>query len=329
MAIPYCLPDYLAVPLEAAAYFHAIGDAGLSGRDIAYAVSALWLAANTDCLQETGDGTMYRIPDNGLRHAMGLTRRESIDTDDDRHKRLARTTFKTPTKGDVRAPVSPLRHNLDDKRTWFIPRDLVDAWTVRDGEPVVYLPLMLLQQAKSRFSVEAYLHAMAAANGLVTNGCKIIKQQDDRCTIQADDGGFHRFMATGRKHDLHRVRTGIVAEIDKDLPAWADTAIEVFVRTSASERFPRGRFMSARIHVIHPPLAELEARAAGSATWVAPIRTSVPGWEAKPPRPRSSRAPARRPLPAPISDVVYIPEPEIYVPAPSTEKLNSDEDVAF
>lgn len=171
---------------------------------------------------------------------------------------------------------------------------------------------------------------MALAVGVVPPYAKLERRGDDRVTISVDHAGLESFLGVSETQTLHRTKDELPAEIDKDLPPWADTAIEVAVRMSSSPRFPRGRFMSAKIHVMHPPVAEMEARVAGSATWLAPVRTSVPGWEAKPPRPRSSRAPARRPLPAPISDVAYIPEPQVYVPpAPSTEKLNSDEDVPF
>lgn len=327
--IPACLPEYMPVPLQAAADFHVVGD-NLSGRDVAYSVAALWLAANTACRQTEGKD-FFRIPDNGLRHAMGLTRRESIDQDNARTARLKKTSIRAGGL-DLQAPHAQDRHNLDDKRTWYVPPTLQTAWTVKDGEAVVWLPRALLMKAKSRFSVEAYLHAMALATGHVPVGAKLEKRIDTRVTVRMDQKAMTRFLGAGIRHSLYRI-TEIVGELERDLPAWADTIVECTMRSSASPKFPKGRFMYATIHVIHRPIAEMEALGAGTETWVAPVRTSVPGWEMKPPRPRSSRPQYNRPRAADISHIAYIPEPERPI-SPRTkpgegEKVDSNADFEF
>ncbi|HEY8578195.1 MAG TPA: hypothetical protein VIL88_17855 [Devosia sp.] len=325
---PPCLPEYLAVPLPAAATFHVVGDY-LSARDVSFAVAALWLAANTSCRQESSPAHAFRIPDNGLRSALGQIRRDGIDAEDARQARLAKSTFRTTGHEVYPAPVAPLRHNLDDKRTWHIHDDLVETWRVEPGQPVVYLPLVLLQKAKSRFSVEAYLHAMSAALGTVPFMVSVTARAEDRVTLKLNEDALKRLVGAPDRMTLHRVRTEVLPELDKDLPAWGEVVIEPAIRTTATPKHPRGRFLGASVTVVHPPLAELAALAEPSTRWIAPVRTSVPGWEKKPPRPRHLRAAARRPLPAPIADVVYIPEPEPVPVRYDGPRINSDEDVAF
>lgn len=324
--IPFCLPEYLAIPTRVAAIFHSIGD-NLSARDLAYSIAAVWLAANTDCKNE--DGGMWRIPDNGLRHTMGLTRRESIDVDDGRMARLKAATFNWWA-----APYSPWRHNLDDKRSWIIQEDLVEWWKIIPGETVIYLPLVLLRKAKSRFSIETFMHAAAVVMGDdMPDDHEVVKRSEDRTVVSVTEYGLRVMFGAHKQHTIHRVRSELVAEVDKDLPAWSDFAVEPAVRMSSSPKFPKGRFMSAKITILHPPVAELEARATDSATWLAPVRTSVPGWEKKPPRPRSHRAPARRLPPAPIESVAVLPDPvppSVVRPRAGETTVNlSDEDVAF
>lgn len=158
------MPDAIVIPTSAAATLHFVGN-HLSARDIAFAVTVAWLAANRPdvAIPVPGSTDLYDIPDNGVRQAIGLGRRQSADKEAGRHERFAKSAFHVAGM-DWAMPIlasmhpdnaHPMRAKNLDMLTlrWKISPSLIKALRVVEGEPTVALPMRLIQRARSRYTL--------------------------------------------------------------------------------------------------------------------------------------------------------------------------------
>lgn len=124
-----------------------------TARDLSYALSAAYLARNTP----SDSGTLFHLPDNRLRGALGLIRRDNNEKEDGRFIRLAGSSVMFGDLEPCRLPTTmfqhrggvdhPVRHNLDDMIGWVIDPELIHRFTPTSPADVTPVPRALLAGA--------------------------------------------------------------------------------------------------------------------------------------------------------------------------------------
>lgn len=251
------LPDVITVPRATAAGL-TIDGRHISARDLSYALSVAWLAAGMKPEKDTADH--YRIPDNRLRGALGLSRRDTVEVEEARFRRLrdGRFVFDVPIpmptvmfRGDT-----PVRSNLDDELTWIVDPRLIDLFQVADGTPTVPLPLRLLIGARVRWSVDIFLKMMAQ-HALGNDGAGIVSWADDRIGLRLPVDEICRRFHLPDLQGSQILQRYLEPAVD-DLFEAAGITLEIEARRSATRRNPKGKIRDITIHMVFPAEGPLE-----------------------------------------------------------------------
>lgn len=189
--------DHIAIPLTVARSL--VVDGPHTARDIAYAMTAAYVAAGR---QEADDGKPVSIPGNGLRYALGRSRRDRADIENGRVYRMSDATVRVDGI-DGPAPLPSMRvHRFesgqplvlraglvehgDRQQQWHVDPALADAMRPGDGEPVVELPWTLVQGAKHKATLPIMLRLLA---WIVDADPKWIRKRENRWKDDQHDGG--------------------------------------------------------------------------------------------------------------------------------------------
>ena len=159
------LPLALTIPAATAATIRFVGT-NLSARDISFAITVAWLAANRPDIAIPVDDQagLYDISDNGLREALGLGRRDGADKEAQRFERLSLSAAWIDDQ-DIPLPTlysmglhmdRPMRaKNLDGySLRWMVSERLVEAFRMNDAAPMIRIPMHLIRAARNRYSVQ-------------------------------------------------------------------------------------------------------------------------------------------------------------------------------
>ena len=251
------LPDVIPLPRGFAAGL-TIEGSYISARDLSYALAVAYLASQVK--PEPGTRDHYRIPDNRLRGTLGLSRRDTVEVEEGRFRRLRDARFvldvpipmpTTMFRGDA-----PVRANLDDELTWIVDPRLIDLVTVTKGTPTVGLPLRLLVGARVRWSIELYLK-LVAQHALGNDGPGIVAWGDDRIALRlsVDEicARFHLPVTQGSQ----LIQRYLEPAVD-DLFDAAGVSLEVETRRSVTRRNPKGRIRDITVFMRFPAESPLE-----------------------------------------------------------------------
>jgi hypothetical protein len=156
-------PDRIQIPVVTAAGLNFEGD--LTARDQSILLLVGWYAA----LNGTDENGMIDVPDLEMRQALGGLKTRRSDRDDQYHARLGNAAIRTderlPDLADgVPAPVvtpGMRRVTVRGAHRWQVDEALVEGFRLREGEPVVEIPMNLLAQARCRFTLPLLLRALA------------------------------------------------------------------------------------------------------------------------------------------------------------------------
>ncbi len=162
------LPPEIELSATAVAGMHFDAADRFSARDLSFALSVIWLALHGQ--PEDDDGEVYRIPDNRLRAALGMTRRENLDKEASRFIRLRDSTVRLDDGPRLPLPTTifrmrsgssePVIHNLDDQISWVIHPGLLKAFRPSEGD-TVRIPTALLANATTRLGLELACRLLA------------------------------------------------------------------------------------------------------------------------------------------------------------------------
>lgn len=156
-------PDHIQIPVVTAAGLRFEGN--LTARDQSILLLVGWYAAMNG-VDEQG---LVDVPDLEMRHALGGLKTMKSDRSDGYYARLGNAAIRSderlPALADgVPAPtVTPgmRRVTINRHHRWQVDQALVDAFRLREGEPVVSVPMAILAGARSRFTLTLLLRALA------------------------------------------------------------------------------------------------------------------------------------------------------------------------
>lgn len=166
------LPDHLSVP--AAWARSVVFDDTVTARDLSYSIAVGWLSAQRDAAL---DGQDLLVADNGLRMALGMSRRDKAAVEENRVFRTSAATMtaaglQAPTpipsltwittdSGGVRVHRRGMRVQGDGQLQWRVPAPVSAAMRVGDGDNAVEMPWSLLQAARNKMAMVVMLRLLA------------------------------------------------------------------------------------------------------------------------------------------------------------------------
>ncbi|KQN75040.1 hypothetical protein [Devosia sp. Leaf64] len=277
------LPAEIELSARAVSEMNVEGADRFSARDLSYALCVIYLALHRQ--PEDEEGEIYRIPDNRLRAALGLSRRSGLETEAARYVRLRDSTVRIDDGRRMQLPTTlfrlqsgrsePVMHNLGDEVSWVIDSGLLDAFRPSAGDRV-RIPVSLLAGASTRGGLELSCRLLAL-HALGPTNPKTKAWDDEYCTISMPYAKAERALR------LPKVPPS--ALMDKFLkPAFQDAwnacglTIDVEMRRSGTVSKSIGRVRDIVIFVRRPapsPIAEklrnIEAERGG--TWQKPPRS--------------------------------------------------------
>lgn len=294
------LPDRLTLPLNFARAARFVGD--LSARDQSYALAVGWLAAQRN---PRDDDQPILVANNGLRHALGRSRRDNIDVEEQRLERLDAGEIETP-HGRIGLPNLRYRGGLpvdgDTQQTWHLDSRL--PFSMRVGiftEEVVELPTSLLQHARHKETLTVMLRLLAWIEG--HHDKKWLVEREDRFRVFriAPEDLVLELGLMGRtfpSHLIERILEPAASEISEH------TGYEMGVhaiRTAYRSRNGRtGKVKFVEIRVAIPELEKIRQ---------IPARQKGKTWQTKPIPRKSDRARKSHPCRFPRDEHVIACEP--------------------
>ena len=161
-------PPALDIPVTAAGST-AFGD-DLSARDQSILLLVVWYASK----HGIDDQGTVDVPDADLRIALGGLRAPDLDRREARFARLLQSRVTTDERipdidrdGVAAAILEPSirRELINGAHRWIVDEALVDAFTAREGEAMVHVPLTLLASSRCRYTLPFFLRLQAWRKG--------------------------------------------------------------------------------------------------------------------------------------------------------------------
>jgi hypothetical protein len=258
------LPPEIELSATAVAGMNIDGADRFSARDLSFALSVIYLALHGH--PEDDDGEVYRLPDNRLRAALGMTRRENLDKEAARFIRLRDSTVRVDDGPRLPLPTTlfrmrggssePVIHNMDDQVGWVVHPGLLEAFRPSESDRV-RIPTALLANASTRLGLEL--------------GCRLLAMHAlgpaSPRTIKWDSEFFTAVLPYADAVRVLRLPNVVPSVLnDKFLkPAFRDgwdaagIVVDVELRRSGSAARPVGRVRDVAIFMRRPaasPIAE-------------------------------------------------------------------------
>lgn len=315
------LPDAIPLPAATAAGF-AITTGEPTARDLAFAIAVLHLAS----VHATDRGRID-ILDNRLRGAIGQYSRLTVEREDDKYARLGSTIVAVPG-GEAALPTMYMHEagrtqTLDGGVRWTVDPVLQEAFTPLPGETVVHLPMYLLRNARSRYSVLLAMRMLAWWAGVVDLGFEHTRR-DGYLMLRMPIEELRRAMGVGSVSPSN-LMGDVLAPATAEVSRYCDHEIEIEpVRTRYRDgKVGKLAYFEVRIAVLAPdrPMSDFlqrveQLREARRVEWELKAQAEADrlvGLERGTTKPRTWRRPSRtrlkpaRPAPAEVSNVVPMP----------------------
>jgi hypothetical protein len=245
------LPDHLFIADTVAASL--VFDPALTARDRAIMLAVSWYAGQ----HPPADGEEeVMVPELGFRRALGDMRRPDAGKEFARYARLEHATL----RGDETVPdlnegvlvptvaAKDRRRTQKGNRPWLLEPGIVRTFTPEPGDVTVGVPLVILQRARSRYTLQLLLHLLAWGSGNHPAGWLRRRTFGHRVlrvplkAILADLG------IDPKKKPADVIRNDLLPAID-EIRQLMDLEIDLQVWYAPSIRQPRGRVMGFDILV--------------------------------------------------------------------------------
>jgi len=252
------LPHILEIPRTIAAGMY-IPTQSITARDLSYALAVGYLAAR---LEPVHFDNHFRIPDNRLRGALGLSRRDKKSTENARYIRLAKAKWEfeypLPMPTVMFRNGYPVRANLDDELTWVVDPLVREKFIGDPDDVMIQVPRTVLQKCRVRFSIELFMKMMAQhARGPDSPGTIIWEKDRIGLQLTVDEicRRFHLPKMSGSTLVQRHLEPCV-----KDLWEAAGVNLEIEVRRTATKRNPKGKIRDITLFLAVPEEGSIERR---------------------------------------------------------------------
>ena len=299
------LPPFMDIPLTTAEEVEFDG-LHLSARDISYAFAAAWLAARSRPMDGSDD--WYRIPDNGLRVALGRNRRDGIDVEIARFERLKKSVLlidgrSLPMPTSTFRNGAPYRGTLDDQMTWVIDPEVVELF--RPSPASILLPTALLANARHCHTVEILMRILAA-HTRGPGGAGVVSWALDRIGLRLTFPQIVQLFHLPADLPPSVLMQKWLGPASKDVFDATGISLDVEPRRRFAGRDPRGSYHDALIYAVMPGMSPLEqkVREQQDGSWTKRIAMGKPRG-----RPRKAAEPLVAPAVADTTNVTVLRQP--------------------
>lgn len=295
-------PAHIEVPVVTAAGLSFDGD--VTARDQSILLLVGWYAA----LHGTDDDGFVDVPDLEMRQALGGLKTLKADRVDGYYARLGQASIRTderlPDMADgVPAPVVPSgmrRVTIRGSHRWQVDRAIVESFKLREGEPVVRIPMAVLAGARCRYTLPLLLRALAWQAGDVERHW-ILRRRTKAVEYKLSLADMQDLM--GVDYSAAALERHVLAPAVLEIDHFTDVAMEYTT-------------------IAKPGMSTKRARA-----FIIMIGTAEPIIYAAPRRPRSFSE-IGKPAPAPTR-IIPFSVPYAKPTRKASPVLRSDEDVPF
>jgi hypothetical protein len=263
------VPEQIPVACDVASRFRVSGD--VTARDLSWSILLMHQAAELD-----GHGEVM-LRDNATRHALGLSRRDRIEVEEQRWRRLRGCRINgrpAPTVRFERALDGtewPWRHKEDDHIPVVVDEALLEQWQ-GDGYDTVFFPLRLLQQAKSAYSIIMMLRALAWSTGDYSK--RVLVRRDGRSvTLRHSLADWADMMGVTSKTWHRRLVDEILIPAAEEITEITDWTVSITPRVAHT-----GRIRDVEITIVDPvedPASDTRAIEARGENWRPRSRPSM------------------------------------------------------